>query len=398
MSLKKKLLFVIPTLRIGGAEKALVTLLQALDPERYVVDLFLFEQGGDLQSQVPAWVNVLPENRITRAMLLELRFYFKDLLRSGKPAAAAARLSISAQASLRARLHRRPLFSWKVISRYVEPLPKHYDAAIAFLEFVTAFFVMDKTTADRKILWVHSDYTGASFLPEEASYYLRYDRIATITPVCRDALVRAIPQLEGRVEVIENLVLPEEARARAEEAVPMAWDPAKRHLITLGRLETVKGIDLAIHACKVLREQGIPVVWHVFGDGSKRETLTGLIDELQLRDSFILEGSVPNPLPYLKAAEIFVQPSRQEGKSIALDEAKLLGKAIVVTNYASVSDQITDRETGLITGMEPEQIAAGILELLSDSELCRRLEMNCLRLESTHGNTIEKVYRLIDEA
>ena len=200
------------------------------------------------------------------------------------------------------------------------------------------------------------------------------------------------------MEVIENLVLPKEACARAEESVPMAWDPAKRHLITLGRLEIVKGIDLAIRACKILTEKGVPVVWHVFGDGSKRDMLTGLIDELQLRDSFILEGSVPNPLPYLKAAEIFVQPSRQEGKSIALDEAKILGKAIVVTNYASVSDQITDRETGLITGMEPEQIAGGILELLSDSELRRRLATNCLQLESTHGNTIKKVYRLIDEA
>lgn len=398
MKEKKKLLFVLPSLRIGGAEKALVTLLQALDAERYDVDLFLFEQGGDLQSQVPAWINILPENRVTRALMLEIRFYFKDLLREKKISAAIARLRISIDAFLRSRLHRRRAFSWRVISDYMEPLDKHYDTAIAFLEFWTSFFVMDKVQAERKIVWFHSDYSGARFLPEEVSYYVRFDRIASITQACRDALVRAIPQLEGRVEVIENLVLPKEARARAEESVPMAWDPAKRHLITLGRLEIVKGIDLAIRACKILTEKGVPVVWHVFGDGSKRDMLTGLIDELQLRDSFILEGSVPNPLPYLKAAEIFVQPSRQEGKSIALDEAKLLGKAIVVTNYASVSDQITDRETGLITGMEPEQIAGGILELLSDSELRRRLATNCLQLESTHGNTIKKVYRLIDEA
>ena len=122
MKEKKKLLFVLPSLRIGGAEKALVTLLQALDAERYDVDLFLFEQGGDLQSQVPAWINILPENRVTRALMLEIRFYFKDLLREKKISAAIARLRISIDAFLRSRLHRRRAFSWRVISDYMEPL------------------------------------------------------------------------------------------------------------------------------------------------------------------------------------------------------------------------------------------------------------------------------------
>ena len=101
------------------------------------MDLFLFEQGGDLQSQVPAWINILPENRVTRALMLEIRFYFKDLLREKKISAAIARLRISIDAFLRSRLHRRRAFSWRVISDYMEPLDKHYDTAIAFLEFWT---------------------------------------------------------------------------------------------------------------------------------------------------------------------------------------------------------------------------------------------------------------------
>ena len=396
MSERKKILFVIPTLRIGGAEKALVSLLNAMDPDRYQVDLFLFEQGGTLQKDVPNWVNVLPENPITRAMMLEFRRYFKDLLRSGKIAAAGARMKISVRSSLRSRFHKRRLFSWKSISKHVEPLRGQYDVAIAFLEYVTSFFVMDKVTADRKVLWVHSDYTGAVFLPEEASYYARYGQIVTITPKCKAALETAIPAVKGRVEVIENFVLPEEVRAKADEALPIPWDPEQKHLITVGRLEDIKGIDLAIRACGVLREKGRPVCWHVFGDGSKKEALTKLIEELSLQDCFFLEGSVPNPFPYLKAADIFVQPSRQEGKSIALDEAKILGKPIVVTNYSSVEDQIRHEITGIITKKQPEAIAEGIDLLLSDPEKRAALGRNCRSLPSVHETILARLYRLLE--
>ena len=398
MKEKKKLLFVIPTLRIGGAVKALVTLLKALDPKRFDVDLFLFERGGELEGDVPEWVTILPENKITRAMTLEIRYYFRDLLRERRFAAASRRLGITFRAALRSKLHKKPRFSWTTVSRHVDPLPDRYDTAIGFLEGVTDFFVLDKVEADKKIGWIHTDFSKRVILPEDISYYCRFDKIATISPACKAAFETAVPGTCGRVFVVENLVLPEDVRARAEEPIPIAWDKNVQHLITLGRLETVKGIDLAIRASRILVDKDIPIQWHVFGEGSKKEMLEQMIDELCLQDCFILEGTTPNPLPFLKAADVFVQPSRQEGKSIALDEAKLLGKAIVATNYLSVEDQIVNNETGVITGMEPKQIADGIEKVLSDPALRCRLESNCRQLESPHSQILEKFYGLLDES
>jgi glycosyltransferase involved in cell wall biosynthesis len=396
MNQKKRLLFVIPTLRIGGAEKALVTLFKAMDPSRYDVDLFLFEHGGALQQEVPEWIRILPENKITRAMTLELRYYFGDLLRSGKLLGAVSRLNISIQSSLRYRLHRRQLFSWSRIARHIQPLPEVYDTAVAFLEHFASFYVLDKVAAKRKIGWIHSDYSRSTLLPEEVSAYARFDQLVTISPACKASIEAAIVQTRGRVDVVENLVLPQDVRKRANEPVTISWAPNKKHLVTVGRLEEVKGIDLAVQACKILVDEGLPVCWHVFGEGSKKEMLTKLIRDLSLQDSFYLEGSVINPLPFLNAADVFVQPSRQEGKSIALDEAKILGKPIVVTNYSSVEDQIRNQITGMIVEMQPASIAEGLSALIRDPEKCSLLSRNCLSLPSRHEMIVDKVYRLID--
>ncbi len=394
---KKHLLFVLPTLRIGGAEKALVSLFKAMDPARYDIDLFLFEQGGELQPELPDWIRLLPENRLTRDLCLELHNYLRDLLHTGNLRAIARRLQTYTQGQLRARLHRRPKFAWRKLSGLIDALPGSYDVAIAFLEGTTSFFVLDKTTAARKISWIHTDLSNTELVPEAVSEYARFDRLVTISSLCKDSIERAIPQVRGRVELIENVVLPEDVRARAEAPVSINWDQDRIHLISVGRLEGVKGVDLAIHACRHLIDRGHRICWHVFGDGTKKEPLSRLIGEFGLQDAFILEGAVSNPLPYLKAADIFVQPSRQEGKSIALDEAKLLGKPIVVTAYSSVGDQVTDGVTGIIVPIEPESIADGIERLLMMPELRAALRRNCLELPSPHELILKKFYQLIDE-
>ena len=91
----KHIIFVMPTLRMGGAEKALVSLLKALDPKRVNVDLFLFERGGVLEKEVPSWVKIIQSDPIVRDMTLELRNYFGELLRHRKFSAVITRLRIT---------------------------------------------------------------------------------------------------------------------------------------------------------------------------------------------------------------------------------------------------------------------------------------------------------------
>lgn len=389
----KHILFVIDTLRMGGAEKSLISLLKALDPQRVEVDLYLFEAGGVLQAEVPDWVNILEADAVTRGMTLELRNYLPEILRAGHVCAAFSRIWMT----LRSRICKKPGFSWNLVKKYIPALEKHYDVAVGYLEGFTDFFVLDKVKAEKKIGWIHIDMTNRQMLEEEAAYYERFDEIATISEICRDAFIKHVPAAADRLHIIENIVLQEEILTKANETAERNWDSGKVHLVTVGRLDYQKGIDVAAKACKVLKDRNVSVCWHVYGKGVMHDTIAQYIKENGLGAAFILEGLASNPYPYMKHADLVVQPSRWEGKSIVLDEAKILGKAIVVTDYPSVRDQITDRVTGLITGMTPEAIADGIQQLLKDPALKTRLENNAAREPNGSIRALEVFYHLIEE-
>lgn len=389
----KNVLFVIPTLRMGGAEKSLVSLLKALDPNRVSVDLFLFEAGGVLQPEIPEWVNIIEADPITRGMTLELRYYLGGVLKTGNLLAAASRVSIS----VLSKLSRKPVFSWGVIEKHIPPLEKHYDVAIGYLEGFTDYYVMDKVTADKKIGWIHSELSGTKMTEQERDYYARFDRLVTISDVCRGAFIKMVPTVAGKIDILENIVLAEDVRKKAEEPCEDCWNSSNvTHLVSVGRLDHHKGMDVAARTAKILRDRNCSFCWHVYGQGVMQSEIEQYIAENSLQGIFVLEGLRKNPYPYMKQADIIVQPSRLEGKSLVLDEAKILGKAIVVTNYPSVKDQIADGVTGLITRMEPEAIADGIERLMKDHALKQRLEENTLREPNRSIETVQMFYEMIN--
>lgn len=387
----KHILFVIDTLRMGGAEKSLISLLKSLDPQKVNVDLFLFEQGGVLQSQVPKWVKILDSDVLTRGMTLELRKYLGDVIKKGHFKAAFSRLIMS----LNAKLNKKNRFSWDMVEPYIPALETQYDAAIGYLEGFPDYFVLDKVTAKKKIGWIHTDYTGKSLPTEAISYYGRFDEMATISEVCRDAFVNLVPEAKDKIHVIENIVLPKEVIGKAKEEITDDWDNNRKHIVSVGRLDYQKGMDIAAQTAKILLERNVPFCWHVYGKGIMKDEIDQYVKEQHLEEVFILEGLRENPYPYMKKADLIVQPSRVEGKSIVLDEAKILGKAIVVTAYPSVDDQIQNQITGLITGMNPESIANGIEEVLHNEELKKKLEKNALEEGNNSIKAIDKVYSLL---
>lgn len=391
--MKKNIVFVIPTLRMGGAEKSLVSLLKSLDPDRINVDLFLFEAGGVLQQEIPQWVNIIEADPVTRGMTLEIRNYICGVVKCGDLMAASARIKIS----LQSRTGKKNQFSWGKIKKYIPTMLKNYDVAIGYLEGFADFFVLDKVYAKKKIGWIHIDYSGRVLLPEEIEYYNQFDNLVTISEICKKAFIKLVPEVENKMQVLENIVLFDEVKEKAKKSVIEKWNHSKlTHIVSVGRLEYQKGMDIAARASKVLADRKVFFCWHVYGMGIMQEEIEQYVKGYNLEDTFILEGLRENPYPYMKQADIIVQPSRWEGKSIVLDEAKILGKAIVVTNYPSVTDQIKDRVTGLITEMDPEAIADSVEEILNNSELKEQLERNALNEENSSYKVIEQFYHLLE--
>lgn len=268
-----------PTLRMGGAEKALVSLLKSLDPKRVKVDLFLFERGGVLEKEVPSWVKIIPSDPIVRDMTLELRNYFRELLWHKNFSAAITRLRITFLARLG-----KNYFSWKAIEKYIPSVPGHYDVAVGFLEGFADFFVIDKVDADKKIGWIHIDMTGRVPVNQEILYYKKFDSLATISEICRKAFVNTFSYDEEKIQVVENIVIPDEIYDKANVCINEEWDFSKKHIVTVGRLDYQKGLDIAAKAAFALKEKGYKFIWHVYGQGIMQEELQKYIDENYLHE------------------------------------------------------------------------------------------------------------------
>jgi glycosyltransferase involved in cell wall biosynthesis len=116
-----------------------------------------------------------------------------------------------------------------------------------------------------------------------------------------------------------------------------------------------------------------------------------------LETSFIFLGLKENPHPYVSRADMYVQTSRFEGKSRAIEEAKIHKKPIVVTNYPSVNDQIIHGENGYVVEMNANAIAEGILNLYRDVEMKDKLISNLQHTKNSNEQQLNVLYHLIDQ-
>ena len=383
--MKKKVLFVMNNLRCGGAENALVSLLQEFDYSKYEVDLFLFQKEGLFLSKVPNEVNILEESKefsyleggfisTIFSALLKLRF---DLI--------FLRIGVAYLAVSEKNLSIRTQKSWKLLGSVLKKNQKKYDVAIGYMENFPNNYVIEKVWATTKIGYVHNDYQQLQLAATFDNFYFnKFNFVATISKQCLVSLQQSFPNLLNKFVEIPNTVSSGLINKMADEA--MAIETNSPILLTIARLQPQKGIDLAIEAALLLVQANVHFVWYFIGEGSERDSLERQVKENKLEQNIKFLGLKENPYPYVKACSIYVQPSHFEGKSIAIEEAKILNKPIVVTNYNSVSDQINHMQNGYVVEINPESIANGITTMLSNVNLQKQLQAN-LAQEMTENKT-----------
>ncbi|RJE91148.1 glycosyltransferase [Paenibacillus sp. 1011MAR3C5] len=397
--MKPRLLFVMNHLDCGGAEKALVSLLQVIDYDQYEVDLLLFKREGMFLKHVPKQVKLLQPPADFHYYDMPIRSAIAKCIRKGSFRSVLPRLYLGLVMRTEDNAARREQLAWRHIVRTFKQLDGQYDAAIGFLEKTPIYYVIDKVKARRKIGWIHTNYANMGMDRRlDEPYFNRLDHIVTVSEECGYSVKDTFEEFKAKVKVIHNVVSPAIIRRLAQDELPAERSSAVR-LLTIARLHHVKGIDLAIEAARLLREMGVDVDWTVLGEGSKeeRESLTSLIERYGLQQHMRLIGAVDNPYPYLKLADIVVQPSRYEGKSIAIDEAKIMGKPIVATAFTTVADQIEHGKSGLVVEIQPQAIAGGIKLLIEHPELreafAARLAEEALGTE----NEVRKLYELVHD-
>lgn len=404
--MKPRIFIAIHYMHLGGAEISLIGLLQALDPKKVDVDLFVYSHEGELMKLIPDYVNVLPE--IPAYKMFERPM--KEVLKKGYLSVFLARLK--AKMRMRSYLRKKQTIDGSAIMGFLgEEVSKvvpdinpsvEYDLAISFL--TPHNFVHDHVRAKKKICWIHTDYTRIDVNTElELPIWDSFDYIASISSEAAKTFLQVFPTLAPKIIEIENILSSSFVRHRAEEfkATELLTDKKYLNLLSVGRFCEAKNYDNVPDICKrtleILKDKSIDIRWYIIGFGGDENLIRQKIAEAGMQEHVIILGKKENPYPYIKECDIYVQPSRYEGKSVTVREAQMLCKPVVVTNYPTASSQIQDGKDGVIVPLNNEGCAKGLAEFILDKQKQEHI-IDYLKAHD-YGNVgeVEKIYDIIEE-
>lgn len=402
--MKPRIFIAMHYMEIGGAETALVGLLNALDPARVDVDLFLYDHRGEMMQFIPEWVNLLPQ--IPKYSVLERPIV--ELVKRGFWGIAAARMwakRISKVAYKRSGSKLENYGGIDKMSKCTTPLlPKinqsvTYDLAISFL--TPHRIVAEKVKAKKKIAWIHTDYTRVWVdAEEELKVWQKYDYVASISSDVTNTFLQVFPSLAPKIVEIENILSPAFVRKRAEleDTDKEIHHEGAITLLSVGRFSDAKNYDNVPDTCKrLIGKTKSNIKWYIIGYGGDEALIRQKIKEAGMEEHVILLGKRSNPYPYIKACDIYVQPSRYEGKSVTVREAQMLCKPVVVTNYPTAPSQIHSGIDGVIVPMDNEGCAHGLAEVICDKSLQARIIAHLKTHDYGNESEVEKIYTLINE-
>ena len=396
---KKKLLFVNESLALAGGEKSLIALLSKLDPNKYEIDLQLFKYGKELDAFIPEHVNILPPLPYTQFVT---KGWFKNigtLINLSTIGFFISKLTYSI--NIRRGTYNHPEKSqiyWKAAANSLTVSNKKYDVAIAYAQGIPTYYVIDKTEAKRKIAWVN---TNVDFPPVnkifQKSYYKKYDVIVPVSEITKEHLNNVFPQLRSKYYTIYDMIDYAYILNMASLKT-INFNKKIFNILTVSRLnQYMKGFDITLQVCKILKERGVIFHWHVLGEGSYREKIQEFVVVNKLESFITLLGTNSNPYPYYKSADLYVQTSRKEGFGISIAEARLLNLPVVTTRFDTVFMQMVHGKNGLVVDINATAVANAIELLMKNKQLYKSIIEYQKQEQKENYESVEKFDRLINK-
>lgn len=440
--MKPRIFIAIHYLELGGAETSLIGLLHAFDPEKVDVDLLVYSHQGELMKAIPPHVNLLPENKTWSMFEKPL----KEVLKAGQLRVFLARMKAKCQ--MKEYVERvQPSdgsaifgFLGKEVSKVLPDINPdvEYDLAISYLH--PHDFVLDHVRAKKKLCWIHTDYSTIDVNTElELPVWGAYDHIVSISSDCTKAFVQKFPSLKDKIMEMENILPVGLIKERANESLidtnfhklstntstqlstglsinssfentdeeqkgkffnSQILDKKEIILLSVGRICEAKNYDnipfMMAELKKLSVSSSLSFKWYIVGPGNHDE-IDALSKELGVDDVVTFLGPSSNPYPYIKACDIYVHPSRYEGKSIVVREAQILCKLVIITNYPTAKSQIDDGVDGIICELDNKKIAKAIFDLAMNRDKQESLTDYLSQHDYAGLSEVEKIYALVNE-
>lgn len=341
----RRVLFFIESLAGGGAEKVLSTLVKHIDQTQYDVTVCAISGGGKYEKEVASsarYISILKEpSSYTGLSKLAYLVLYKSIY------------------------HWLPsnwVYRWFV--------PQGYDVEVAFVEgFVTKLIAASSNKKAKKIAWVHCDLEHQPWplqqgifrnLEQEREAYLCFDKVVCVSSVV-EHVMRQHYGLAHAI-TIHNPVDDVAVRHFAQESLALRVDAKQFNIVSVGRLEKVKGYDLLLPIIAHLVNGGMKVRLYIVGDGSVRTALEQQVSNLGISENVTFTGFLKNPYALMSQMDLFVCSSRAEGFSLVIAESLILGVPVISMNCSGPNELIGKNEYGILCDtyeqLEEEIVAA----------------------------------------
>ena len=377
----KKIIFVTEALWIGGIETALVNLLQRLDYKKYDVTVLILRNDKPMAERLPRECRLVVADRHEKVSFAE-PYRFSRLYHLTEESSNPSRLH-------RALMWLTPAVKWvenRLYIRYIrKQLPdEKYDACVIYSD-KTAETAVRAIDAKKYLMFYHHGAMRRVYHDEIG--YRKAEKIIAVSRVVEQKLRQFRPQYADKMMTIHNLADVEGIRYKGDAPVDEIFDPDHFHIVSCGRVSHEKGMDLAVEACAHLVTAGhTNVRWWIVGGGPAEAEVREKIAQLHMEKYVTMLGMKPNPYPYIKKADLYVQPSRFEGYPMTILEALILGQPVVSTDNGGAGEMIVPGENGLLCGISGEAVADSVKSLLDNPDMLNKLRRNVAAADQDEMN------------
>lgn len=371
--MKKKIAIISPHMELNGAAVMTLDFIDMLDKELFEIDLYVYKYG-ELVSRIPDHVNVILPSRT-----LQIATMKKNEIRNLKDYVSKS-LAVLKNKITGQKYH-----------YYKEKWKKDYDVVICHTEDEPIFYAQYNFTAKKKIVWIHIEIEKKyQNNPHFKNGYAAFDQIVCVSKASARSFERTFPELSSKVITIYNRINIDRILDLASKNTENRIMLEKNAIVTVCRLNIQKRVDRCIEVAKILKDLKVNFNWYIVGDGSEEmiQQLDMMIKENQLQDQFILYGKTSNPYFLINQAKVCVLLSDFEGYATFINEARVLKKPIVATNFTAIDEQIENEVSGYYFKKDDlKNIAETIKLLLNDENLSKKIA-SAIPLDQSHNEMV----------
>lgn len=391
----KKIIIMSEKMNMGGVEKALVSMLEIINYEKYDITLLLTSIEGELIEKIPKQVKVITLDEFKKLDYKSVKNRVLDNILKGKFIDSFNIIYNTILYKVKGNLHS----IYKHNCKLLPMIKGQYDLAISYQapSKLPSVFVANNINANKKVLWLHSDPSKS---PCNIRYYKesynKYDKIFCVSNSIKKEVLKVFPEFKNKVDIFYNIIPIEDIliKSKVKEGFNDGFNGFR--ILTIGRLSPEKGYKMAINVCKRIITDGYKIRWYVCGEGEQRAELEEIINKKGLYNNFILLGNKSNPYPYIDKCDIYVQTSYFEGYCTTTNEARILGKPIITTDVSGAREQFINYENGIIVPIDEMELYEALKKLLDDDNLRYKLSSKLAEIDFKRDNDIYKLEEILN--